>query len=308
MKKLFILAAALLLAMPFSGRAETVDRIAAVVNNDIITTFQLDKEMARRQDGGSSPEERRQALEALIEESLIAQRVAALGLKISEEELEAAVQDVQKQNKLTREQLVEALRLQGMDFAEYRESLRRQILRFKLLGREVQAKVEVTNQEVRDYFREHIDEFREAPNVRLHHLTFPIPARATGEQIETIRRQAEEALVRLRAGEEFTTVLLTYSADRRAQGGELGTFQAGELSAAFEAAVRPLQEGEVSEVVETPQGFHLLQVTERNPGRVRQFDSAKDEITKILTERNTEERFRQWSEELRKKAYIDVRI
>ena len=74
---------------------------------------------------------------------------------------------MQKQNKLTREQLVQALQFEGMAFDEYRENLRKQILRFKLLGREVQSKVEVTNQEIRDYFRQHIDDYREAPFVRI---------------------------------------------------------------------------------------------------------------------------------------------
>ncbi|MBE0596978.1 MAG: peptidylprolyl isomerase, partial [Desulfuromonadales bacterium] len=92
------------------------------------------------------------------------------------------------------------------------------------------------------------------------------------------------------------------------EGGDLGTFRAGELTAAFETAVSSLQPGEVSEIIETPQGFHLLEVSERNPGRVQQFDSVKDEITRILTERNTEERFKQWSKGLRQKAHIEVRI
>ncbi|MBE0597940.1 MAG: peptidyl-prolyl cis-trans isomerase, partial [Desulfuromonadales bacterium] len=207
MKILCVLATALLMTLPLTGRAETVNRIAAVVNDEVITTYQLEKELAE-QGVEKSPAARRQALEALIEETLISQRVEALGLKVTEEELEAAIEDVQRQNKLTREQLVEALRSQGMEFTEYRENLRRQILRFKLLGREVQAKVEVTSQEVRDYFRAHIDDYREAPNVRLNRLTFPIPPRASEEQMATIRQQAAEALARLRGGESFTSVLL----------------------------------------------------------------------------------------------------
>lgn len=308
MKQLLALVIPLLLTLPSPARSQLVDRIAAVVNDEIITTLQLQQELDRRGDGAASPEERRKILEVLIEDALVRQRVEELGLKVTDEELEAAILDVQKQNKLNREQLIEALRLQGMEFEEYRENLRRQIVRFKLLGREVQSKVEVTGGEVRDYFREHIDEYREDPNLRLNRLTFPIPPKAGKEQIEAGRRLADEALTRLRQGENFTSVLLLYSADRRADGGDMGTFRAGELTPEFERAVQGLSAGEVSGVIETPQGFHILQVTERNPGRVRQFDSAKDEITKILSEKKSEEQMKKWAEGLKKKAHIDVRI
>lgn len=312
MKRLFHIVAILLLLPPLAA-AETVSRIAAVVNTEIITTRQLDREVAERTGGGNLPAAemdslRRKVLSELIEKTLAMQRVDELGIKVGEDEIESAIEDVQKQNHLTREQLIEALRFQGMDFEKYRENLRQQILRYKLLGREVQAKVEVTNNEIRDYFREHIDEYREEPFVRLSRITFPIPEKATTVQIDAIREKVREALGRLAQGEEFYTVLLSCTADKSAEGGDMGTFAEGELTPAFEKAVRGLKEGEVSGLVETPAGFHILQVTERSPGRVRQFDAVKEEIHRILRDLKTEERFKEWSEGLRKNAYIDIRL
>jgi len=317
MKRQLTIAAVLLLMCLVPARAETVSRIAAVVNDEIITTYQLEKKVAERLSGQATGKElsaeerdtlRRGILSEMVEEALVRQRIAELGLKVSDDEIEAAIQDVQRQNKLTREQLVQALQYEGLAFDDYRENLRKQILRFKLLGREVQSKVEVTNQEIRDYFREHIDDYREPPFVRLNSITFPVPEKATPAQTEAVRAKAEEALEQLRHGEEFYTVLLSYSADQSANGGDLGSFREGELTPAFERAVRGLKEGEVSGVIETPQGFHILQVATRSSGTIRQFDAVKGEIEKTLAERKTEERYKEWAQGLRKNAYIDIRL
>jgi peptidyl-prolyl cis-trans isomerase SurA len=317
MKRLLIVVAMLLLAPLSNVWAETVSRIAAVVNDDLITTHQLDMKVAERlraeADGqklsaGEMDALRRSVLSELVEEALIRQRIDELGLKVADDEVEAAIQDVQKQNKLTREQLIQALQLEGMTFDAYRENLVKQILRFKLLGREVQSKVEVTNQEIRDYFRAHIDEFREPAYVRLARISFPLPAKATAVQIEAVRAKAEEAIARLRKGEDFYSVLLASTADQSAEGGDLGTFKAGELTAAFEKAVQGLKEGEVSAVIETPDGFHILRVEELSPGKIRQFDAVQGEIQKAIADEKTEARFKEWAQNLRKNAYIDIRL
>ncbi|HXV21834.1 MAG TPA: peptidyl-prolyl cis-trans isomerase [Desulfuromonadales bacterium] len=317
MKRLLVVVAMFLLT-PFSSVwAETVSRVAAVVNDDLITTHQLDMKVAERlraEVGGQQLSTgemdalRRSVLSELVEEALIRQRIDELGLKVADDEVEAAIQDVQKQNKLTREQLIQALQLEGMTFDAYRENLAKQILRFKLLGREVQSKVEVTNQEIRDYFRAHIDEFREPAYVRLARLSFLLPAKATAVQIEAVRSRADAALARLRKGEDFYSVLLASTADQSAEGGDLGTFKEGELTAAFEKAVQGLKEGEVSEVIETPDGFHILRVEERSPGKIRQFDAVQDEIQKAIADQKTEARFKEWAQDLRKNAYIDIRL
>jgi peptidyl-prolyl cis-trans isomerase SurA len=317
MKRIFIIAAVLLIfSLALSVQAETVNRIAAVVNGEIITTYQIEKEITSRWSEAKDKKMpvsqievlRREILSNLIEEALIRQRIEELGINVSEDEIEAAVQDVQDQNRLTRSQLEEALQLQGMSFDEYRENLRKQILRFKLMGREVQSKIEVTNQEIRDYFREHIDNYREEPYMRISRISFSFPAGSTADQVETIRGKAQEALARLRRGEDFYAVLLSCSADKSAEGGDMGTFAKGELTPAFDRAAENLCENEVSDLVETPEGFHILKVTERSVGKVRHFDAVKDEIRDILMDQKREEGFKSWSQKLRKTAYIDIKL
>ncbi len=308
-----------LLAVTSLCRAEVLSKIAAVVNDDIITTFELEKEVtaqiAAQARGQSLVSEelaklRRQTLQRMIEETLVRQQVRELGIEVAEEELEEAITDVLKQNNITRAQLSQALAGQGMSFEEYRAKMRQQILRFKLIGREVQNKVEVSSQEIRDYFREHIEDYRGDPFVRLAYINFAIPRdeSVSNAQVAAIRERAREALALLRQGEEFYSTLFIYSTDPDVDGGELGTFTEDELSPAFARAIAGLEEGQVTELIENPEGFYILRVEERNPGPIRQFDMVKDEIRQRLMEKNREERFAEWSAGLKKNAYIDIRI
>jgi peptidyl-prolyl cis-trans isomerase SurA len=303
MQRFFLLTVLCCFIFPLRAGGETVSQVAAVVNDEIITTYQLEREL-QQIDAAAGEGKKSQVLDKMIEKLLLQQRIKELGLKISEEELDAAILDVQKQNKFTRAQLEDALRQQGLSFAEYQENLRGQILQFKLLAREVQSKVEVTNQEVRDYFRDHIDTFRLPPSLRLSRLTFPLPEKAGEEKVAAVRRQAEAARERLLQGEDVTIV----QAESDAEGGDMGVVRKEDLTAAFARAVLELGAGEVSPVIETPPGFHVLLVTERQEGQIRHFDSVKNEITKILGEKKSEAGLKKWAEELRKNANIEIRL
>ncbi len=306
MKNIILLATFCCLAAPHGAWAETIDSIAAVVNDEIITTFQLQQEL--RNAPATGAEEKRQVLDKMIEKTLLQQRIREIGLKVADEELDAAIADVQRQNNLTRAQLEEALRQQGMSLAEYQENIRSQILQFKLLAREVQSKIEVSNQEIRDYFREHIDEYRLAPRIRLSVVSFPLPSAAGAAQAAEVRHQAENTRDRLRQGEDFASVLTAATASGLGGGGDMGLLQKEDLFPAFQRAVRDLKEGEISDVIETPQGLHVLLLTERHAGEVRQFEDVKDEIAKILSDGKSAGSLQEWTQQLKDKAEIDIRI
>jgi peptidyl-prolyl cis-trans isomerase SurA len=317
MKRLFVFTTILLLVSATLAQAETVNRIAAVVNKDVITLHQIDRELEKRQFGKGGLAQlsapaldalREQALSALIEETLVGQRVEALGIGVTDDEIEAGIGDVLMQNKLTRDELIQALSLQGIDFDVYRDNLRKQILRYKLLGREVKSKVDVSKQDQLDYFREHIEDYRQEPTIHIARISFFLPPKPTTAEVAAVRNTAAEALAKLQQGREFFSVLLEYSAAKRADGGDMGTFGEGELTPAFERALAGVEEGQLSGMVETPENYHLLKVLGRQAGSVRQFDAVKDEIAKVLNEKKTDEAFKAWSEELRKTAYIDIRL
>jgi peptidyl-prolyl cis-trans isomerase SurA len=316
MKHLVLSIAVLILAAsPLS--AETISRIAAIVNQDIITTARLDREVDKmltddaRKAGISEAQRdelRHNVLDKLIEDTLLKQRIEKLGLQVSDEQIEQAINDVQAQNNITREQLIEALAAQGITFEEYQERLRQQLLNFKLVGREVQSKVEITNTEMRDYYRNHLNDFRNEPFIRLSRITFRLAPGHTPADIDAMRSMAADAVAQLRQGKDFLEVLMQYAATGGVDGGDMGKITEGSLSDSFNRAVKDLTAGQISDVIETPEGFHVLRLDERNPGETRTFETVKEQIHNKLLEDKRNQAFSEWTKNLRKEADIEIRL
>jgi peptidyl-prolyl cis-trans isomerase SurA len=295
--------------------AEVVSRIAAVVNKDIITTNQLDqklKEQLAKTGSQPSPAQlgalRQELLSRLIEETLMQQRIKALNLKVSDDEVETALLDVQKNNQLTRDQLKEAVQLQGLDFEAYRENLSNQILRYKLIGQEVRSQVDVPEREIVEYYRAHLDDYRLPAEVQLSAITFPFSQKASEQERQKIRQVADEALTRLQSGEPLDQVAQSYNQTYGATGGELGRFLYSELVPGFAKAIKGVEAGGVSTPVVGAESIHLLRVDELLPGRLRQFDTVKLEIYEMIMDQKTDVRIQEWTKNLKAKAFIDIRL
>jgi peptidyl-prolyl cis-trans isomerase SurA len=294
----------LCLLLPAHAFALELNRVVAVINNDAVTSIQLDKALAAAEPGVvPAIDERRQVLERLIEESLMRQRAEAIGLTVSDDEVEAAVQDVLRQNRLSKEQLDVALTQQGITPDDYRQSLRRQILRFKLVGREVQGLIEVSSREIQDYYAANSAAYREAPSIELQHISFPL----AGQDAQGQKERGQAALASLRAGTDFATVLETARQDG-ADGGEMGELYLEDLTPAFAAAVKDLPVGESSELIASEQALHLFVVTARTPGRVRTLDEVREAIRSQLAEQKRSTAAKDWLEGLKKRAHIEIKL
>lgn len=295
--------------------AKTLTKVAAVVNTDIISTYQLDKAVLEALEQNSKgnqltskqfDELKAKILENLINEKLVEQRIKEMGLKVSDQELNAAIEDVQVKNGLTAEQLENAVKAQGMTLEAYRDQLRQEILRFKLFGREVNYKVQVTSGEIRDYFREHINEYRAKPKVRVSSISYDISADLSENKRAELRKQVEVTRELLISGEEFDKVL--ESQGDSAFGGDMGDLVEEDLTAELRQALAGLEVGDVSQPVEMNNQLHLFMITARNPGDVNLFDRVKEEIEKIIKKEKTDLRFKEWAQELRDRGHVDIRI
>ena len=293
----------LCLLLPVNVPAIELNRVVAVINNEAITSLQLEKALAADEPGKPAIDERRQVLERLIEESLMRQRAAEIGLTVTDDEVEAAVQDVLRQNRLTKEQLDTALTQQGITPDDYRQGLRRQILRFKLVGREVQNLVEVSSREIQDYYAANSAAYSEAASIELQHISFPL----AGHDVKVQEERGQAALAALRAGTDFATVLAT-AVQAGADGGEMGTLDLEDLTPAFAAAVKDLPVGGSSELIASAEALHLLVVTGRTPGGVRPLDEVREEIRSKLAEQKRSTAAKDWLDGLKKKAHIEVRL
>ncbi|MFO7983307.1 MAG: SurA N-terminal domain-containing protein [Desulfuromonadales bacterium] len=310
-KLITAVAGCMLLMLGVAWAEKTAVEVVAVVKNEAITSYQLEQKIQAMQQDPSQEGEtdalRQKALDSLIEESLIRQRAEELGVEVTEGEVESAIRDIRQQNDLTEKQLEFALQGQGLSMQEYREGLREQILRYKVVGREMRDRTEVTSEDIREYFREHIDDYRQDPTLRLSRITIAVPEGATPEEAEKARTKAEEAVQRIRNGEDFSSVFLDLSTDPAVSGGDMGTFAEGELAPAFDRAVRNLEEGEVSSVLEFEGSYYIFHVDEKNFGNIRKFDQVKEEIRETLLGQKTGSQREDWIKELREKAFIEIR-
>jgi len=305
---LVVLIVLALSALPVGhARAEVLNRVVAVVNDDMITSYQLEQRLAALPEG-KRDESAKAVLEGMVEELLLQQRAKEIGVDVSDAEIDAAISDIQVQNRLTLEQLEQALQGQGLTLAAYRENLRSEILRYKLLGREVKAKADVTTQELRNYYEEHREDYLLPPTVSLGVINVNVPAEASSEGVQLLHAKAEKVRGQLEESVNFEELLDQVKKDPDLDGSALGAIAEKELSPQFADAVRNLPVGGVSDILQTPAGLALLKVLDRSEARARPFDEVRDEIETVVKERKTEELFDAWKKGLRKEAQIDIRL
>lgn len=308
---------ALALLIPLTAHAALISGIAAVVNDEVITTYDVEREAAAlvreaekkgALDDDARARLRATALNRLIDKKLVEQKIRELDIKVSEEEVRQSIEDVKKQNKLTQEQLVAALRSQGLTFEEYRAQLKEQLERLRLISQEVRAKIQVGEREQREYYEANRARYGGEENFRARHIFLRVPKEAKAEEVKRIMATALEVLNEARSGKEFAELAKKYSDDPSArEGGDLGTFRKGEVLADFAEAVEKMKPGEVSDLISTPAGFHIIKLEERSPGRVKPFEEVKGEIEELLYKAKSEERFSQWVNDLKKGASIEIK-
>jgi len=295
--------------------AQTITGVAAVVNADIITTYQLDRDVAKllsRQNLTSSPSDqelrelRQNVLEQLIIDRLLQQRSKELGLSVSEQEINAAVDDVMTSNNLNPTTLETALAAEGLTLESYRRQIRDEILRYKLMSQEVNYRAQVTSGEVRRYFEENIDKFDTQTRLFVSRISFALPADRNSADSARIEEQANKSRRLLLDGAPFDTVLA--EAGESADGGIMGELVFSDLAAPLQQALQELQKGDVSVPTELNQQLHLFIINDRRSGEELAFERARRSIEERLRREKTEQRFTQWEEELRSNAYIDRRL
>lgn len=269
----------LFLLPPGSGMAaaETalLDRIVAVVNDDVVLQSELDQEVRSieqklAQVGATDmpgDEIRKQALERLILEKLQLAEARKAGVTVNDETLLLAMKNIAKQNGLTLDELATALREQGMSMEKYREELRKEITLQRLRNREVISRIQVTKAEVDNYLA-HAGENPGGRNAyHLRHILIATPDGASSEEIAAARQQAEDIIQRLNDGEDFATLATRYSAGQQAlEGGDLGWLKAGQVPTLFAKDLATMDKGEVRGPYQAASGFHIIKLEDYKGG------------------------------------------
>jgi len=282
MKRIALLAAllgGLLSAFPLhAAKVVELNRIVAVVDDDAITSLELEKRLQailvqlRQNDTPAPPLDilRRQVLERLIIERIQLALASSRGVRVDDETLNEVITRIAAQNQLTLAQFRAALERDGIAFADFREEVRNEITMNNLRAREVEGRVEVTQQEVDDFLARQGGDGLDT-EYRLGHILIAVPESATPEQVLTARAKAQDVLDQLRAGADFRQMAVTHSSGQQAlQGGDLGWRKGGQLPTLFADSAMRLAPGEVSELLRSSSGFHIIKLLEKR-GEQRQY-------------------------------------
>ncbi len=299
-----------------------VDRVIAVVNDEIIleselavqlTPYEQDlegiddlKERARRKD-----KLRAQVLDEMIAEQLIIEAAAAARLEeITSKEVDQIIADTKADNKLDDATFQQALAAQGVTLAQYRVNIKRQLTRVRAMKMLVAPKVNVTDEEVRAQYDQMVRRSDAVSQVRLAHIQLTLPERPTDAEVAAARAKAADIVNRVKAGEEFGKLAAEFSDDARTKtsGGELGWIERGTLEPAWEQVVFAMEPKDVRGPVAGPSGLEVFYVSETKRTEMKPFDKMKDQVKGELQQRNMQKQTTAWIEELRKKAYVEVKL
>jgi peptidyl-prolyl cis-trans isomerase SurA len=261
---------------PRPGRSVVIDRIVAIVNDEAITARELDERtqfaMKQLAQQGTAPPPKtvveRQLLERLISDRVQLQFAKETGLRVDDVELDRAIGRIAEQNKLTPAQLRETLERDGVPFTKFREDIRAEIVMSRLREREVDNRIVVTESEIDSLLASSSGDGMRSDEVNLSHILVVVPENASPEQVQARRARAEEARAQLAKGADFRQVAAAFSeAPDALQGGVMG-WRAGErLPTLFYDALKSMKPGDVSEILRSGNGFHILRLNERRaPG------------------------------------------
>ncbi len=315
----------ILLASPLYG-AQLVDRVVAIVNDDVITMSEVNEEgrgyfkkiteqapPAQIEDALSRA--RNQILNNLIDKSLIAQEAAKQHVSVSDEEVQMAAKQMLKNNKITRKILDTQLGQMGMDYEGYLETLRNQILQSKLINYEIRSKIIITDDMILDCYDKDYTKHISDGGYYLMQMGFVwnksnrgSTAPPTDAEKIAAKKRADRVHALIVDGQDFRTLAKKFSELPSAvDGGDIGVFMKDEMAPYMQQSILKLKTGEISDVIETPSGYQFFKVLSCQDGQIvvqASFDAVKEEIRAKLYDEKLKGEFNEWVKKIKKEAYI----
>lgn len=308
-----VLLAALALAVTTSPAvgAETLNRIVATIDGDPITLIELERytEVAKKRPGGDQAAvDQKAILDELILDKIIQKQVEILGLKASDQQIDNYIESIRSRNNLSEEQLMEALKQQNMSWDQYRVQVRADIERANLINREIRAKVNVSPEEIERYYKAHLDEYGASTKVTARLISLLVPAGTNEADKAEIRAKAEEVHKLAADGGNFAKLAKEYSQGPAAEeGGDIGEIQPDEMRPEFAKAAKSLQPGQVSPLIVTADGFHILKVEKTSGDAHRPLAEVSEEIKEKLYKEAMETRYDRWlNQDLRARHHVET--
>ncbi|MBF0119462.1 MAG: SurA N-terminal domain-containing protein [Desulfobacterales bacterium] len=287
---------------------EIVDRIVAVVDDDLITLMDLNnalKPYADRIKYMENPNEeeakmllklREDILNNLINQKIEDEEIKKSKISISEKEIDEAIERVKEANSHTDEMLREALSREGIKIEDYRNKVKEQILRGKLVNIKVKSKIVIVKDDIKAYYESHPDEYG---SVKKYHIKNIL--------IKNDYEKMKEVFKRIKSGESFELLAKNYSESPFAsEGGDLGLFKLEELSSNVQDLIKNMKKGDISDILNTEQGYQCFYLYDILETKKKSLSEAEKEIEEKLYQEVVEKKFMEWLTELRKQSHIKI--
>jgi len=297
--------------------AEVCNRVVAVVNNDVITLYELNNRM--KEMTGVPAEElmqkneamyrdtRQKILELLIDEKIAQAKIKELRIQVSEKQVDNFLEKMKRDNQWTQEDLVAGLEKEGFSYEKYRERIKRDIERSQLIEYEIRSKIIIREEAIQKYYEEYKGTFGVAEKVHLAGIFLMRKNLKSEEEMRELYKKAQDLSAKLKAGADFGQMAGTYSEGPGAkQGGDLGQFTVDHLEAGLKSVVEALPEGGISDPLVRPNGIQIIKVVKKQTGKIRSLEEMKEAIYGILYQEEVNRRYQSWIKELRDSAYTRV--
>jgi peptidyl-prolyl cis-trans isomerase SurA len=304
-KNLKILLILCIFSVGAAPKTEVVDKIAAVVGDQVITLNEL--ELAYKNDElglfleGGAKISKREYLDRMVEKMVVQQEIKRQGVTVSAQEIEQAIDKKRAQFGLTPAAFVRALRDQGVTLDAYREQTRQSLVLAKLVAKEVKSSMDITDQEIASFYEQHKDQLLSQDKVHLYHIVIREGMDAS-QKIKTVQEQFAQ-------GTPFPDLARKYSEGEEAQkGGDLGWVDTETLKVELRIMIGKLKIGDISPVYRDEVGYHLFWVQGMEKGVPLSLEQSKESIRQVIYQKQFQEQYQIWMERLKTKTYVDIRL
>jgi peptidyl-prolyl cis-trans isomerase SurA len=306
--------------LSIAAQAAVGDRIVAVVNDEVITLSELNNAFepyqAKFEASYQGPDREKARTETkllllnrLIDGVLMEQESRKTGITIRNEEVADAINDIRKQRNFSPEDLNKALERDGITPDAFRLDIRNQLMRMKLIRRDIKSKVAVTDEEIGEYYSKHRQDYEGKESVRIKQILLPLAKEEDPTAKEKLRADAEAIQKRLMNGESFDQLSAKYSRGvEAASRGDIGYIERGMIHSEVEDAAFSLPLNQISGVIESSIGFHIIQVIDRRGAGLKAIGTVREEIREKIDREKMEKKYGEWIEELRKKSHIEIKL
>ena len=304
----------------FNTPAKVIDKIVAVVNDEVVTLSELNDgvrvAIAQLQSvadpitrDAKRREILRQGLDTIVGKKLVIQEASRRNIAVSDRDIDNHIATVRDRQRWTESQLDQYLTAQGLSRARFRSEIKTQMLQERVIGAVLGMKTRISDADLLNYYREQMTKRKSETEVEAAHIIRTVRAGASPAEEAAVRQETQEIAQRARAGEDFTALAKKYSqGPGAATGGALGVIRRGTLNRALEDTIFSLKMNEIGGPVRTPYGYHVIKAIAIRALPQPSFEASKGRLRQQLRRTRLNAEMQRWVEELKEKAFVDIRL